>query len=46
MVMTETGAAKAVSKAIPSLEGKLSGSAIRVPVINVSIRGIKSKSEV
>lgn len=37
MVMTETGAAKAVSKAIPSLEGKLSGSAIRVPVINVSI---------
>ncbi|MEP0071283.1 MAG: glyceraldehyde-3-phosphate dehydrogenase [Marinomonas sp.] len=37
MVMTETGAAKAVSKAIPTLEGKLSGSAIRVPVINVSI---------
>ncbi|KZN15170.1 glyceraldehyde-3-phosphate dehydrogenase [Marinomonas sp. TW1] len=37
MVITETGAAKAVSKAIPSLEGKLSGSAIRVPVINVSI---------
>lgn len=37
MVMTETGAAKAVAKAIPSLEGKLSGSAIRVPVINVSI---------
>lgn len=37
MVITETGAAKAVAKAIPSLEGKLSGSAIRVPVINVSI---------
>ncbi len=37
MVMTETGAANAVAKAIPSLEGKLSGSAIRVPVINVSI---------
>ena len=37
MVITETGAAKAVSKAIPALEGKLSGSAIRVPVINVSI---------
>lgn len=37
MVITETGAAKAVSKAVPSLEGKLSGSAIRVPVINVSI---------
>jgi glyceraldehyde 3-phosphate dehydrogenase len=37
MVMTETGAAKAVAKAIPALEGKLSGSAIRVPVINVSI---------
>ncbi|TBR44867.1 glyceraldehyde-3-phosphate dehydrogenase [Marinomonas agarivorans] len=37
MVITETGAAKAVSKAIPSLTGKLSGSAIRVPVINASI---------
>ncbi|WP_191601382.1 glyceraldehyde-3-phosphate dehydrogenase [Marinomonas algicola] len=45
MVMTETGAAKAVSKAIPSLEGKLSGSAIRVPVINVSIAVLSLRFE-
>ncbi len=37
MVLTETGAAKAVSKAVPELEGKLSGNAVRVPVANVSI---------
>ncbi len=37
MVITETGAAKAVSKALPQMEGKLSGSSIRVPTPNVSI---------
>ena len=37
MVMTSTGAAKAVSKAIPELQGKLSGNAIRVPTPNVSL---------
>jgi len=37
MVLTETGAAKAVAKAIPSLEGKLTGNAIRVPTPNVSM---------
>ena len=37
LVITETGAAKAVSKAIPSLAGKLTGSAIRVPTPNVSL---------
>src|SRR5690625_2682834 len=37
MVITETGAGKAVSKALPSLEGKLSSSAIRVPVPNGSL---------
>jgi len=37
MVLTETGAAKAVSKAVPELEGKLTGNAVRVPVANVSI---------
>ncbi|MEO7349084.1 MAG: glyceraldehyde-3-phosphate dehydrogenase [Terrimesophilobacter sp.] len=37
MVITETGAAQAVSKAIPELEGKLTGNAIRVPVPNVSM---------
>ncbi|MBN3560608.1 glyceraldehyde-3-phosphate dehydrogenase [Aliamphritea spongicola] len=37
MVITETGAAKAVSKALPQLEGKLTGNAIRVPTPNVSM---------
>jgi glyceraldehyde-3-phosphate dehydrogenase, type I len=37
MVLTETGAAKAVAKAVPELAGKLSGNAVRVPVANVSM---------
>lgn len=37
MVITETGAAKAVSKVIPELAGKLTGNAIRVPTPNVSL---------
>jgi glyceraldehyde 3-phosphate dehydrogenase len=37
LVITETGAASAVGKALPALKGKLSGSAIRVPVANVSL---------
>jgi len=37
MVITETGAAKAVAKALPELAGKLTGSAIRVPTPNVSL---------
>ncbi len=37
MVITETGAAKAVSKAYPKLDGKLTGNAIRVPTPNVSL---------
>jgi len=37
MVLTETGAAKAVSKALPKMEGKLTGNAIRVPTPNVSM---------
>ncbi|MGY2437850.1 glyceraldehyde-3-phosphate dehydrogenase, partial [Escherichia coli] len=35
MVMTSTGAAKAVAKALPELKGKLTGNAIRVPTPNV-----------
>ena len=31
MVITETGAAKAVAKALPDLQGKITGSSIRVP---------------
>lgn len=37
MVLTSTGAAKAVSKAMPEMEGKLTGNAIRVPTPNVSM---------
>jgi glyceraldehyde 3-phosphate dehydrogenase len=36
MVPTSTGAAVAVTRALPQLEGKLDGMAIRVPVANVS----------
>ncbi|WP_336645932.1 glyceraldehyde-3-phosphate dehydrogenase [Microbacterium sp. USHLN186] len=37
MVITETGAAKAVARALPQLAGKLTGSAIRVPTPDVSL---------
>lgn len=37
MVLTETGAAKAVAKALPQLQGKLTGNAIRVPTPDVSM---------
>lgn len=37
MVITETGAGQAVAKALPSLEGKLTSNAIRVPVPNGSL---------
>lgn len=37
MIPTSTGAAKAISLVLPHLEGKLEGSAIRVPTPNVSV---------
>ncbi len=37
MIPTSTGAAKALSLVLPSLEGKLDGTAIRVPTPNVSL---------
>ena len=37
MVPTSTGAAKAISLVLPRLEGRLEGSAIRVPTPNVSL---------
>ncbi|GGW15668.1 glyceraldehyde-3-phosphate dehydrogenase [Streptomyces capoamus] len=37
MVITETGAASAVAKALPDLKATISGSSIRVPVPDVSI---------
>ena len=46
MVITETGAGKAVTKAIPSLEGKLTSSAIRVPTPNaLAILNITTEKE-
>lgn len=37
MVITETGADKAVAKVFPFLEGKLTGNAVRVPTPDVSL---------
>jgi len=37
LVITETGADKAVAKVLPGLAGKLTGNAVRVPTPNVSL---------
>ena len=37
IIPTETGAASAIGKVLPSLDGKLSGSAMRVPVSDGSV---------
>ena len=37
MIPTKTGAAAAIGKVIPDLDGKLDGLAVRVPTINVSL---------
>lgn len=37
MVITETGAATAATKALPALDGRLTGNSIRVPTANVSM---------
>ena len=37
MIPTSTGAAKAVGLVLPDLAGKLDGTAVRVPTINVSL---------
>lgn len=40
-----TGASKAITKIIPSLEGKIFGTSLRVPVINVSLIDLNVKLE-
>lgn len=37
MVLTETGASKAAAKVIPSLKGKLTANAVRIPTPNASL---------
>src|SRR5438045_8350641 len=48
MVITETGADKAVAKVLPALAGKLTGNAVRVPTPDVSlaILNLTSKKDV
>jgi glyceraldehyde 3-phosphate dehydrogenase len=45
MIITSTGAAKALKEVIPSLEGKLDGMAIRVPTPNVSCIDLTARVE-
>ncbi len=53
MVITETGADKAVAKVIPQLGGKLTGNAVRVPtpnvslaILNIALNQVSSREEV
>ena len=41
MIPTSTGAAKAVGRVLPALDGKLDGTAVRVPTANVSMIDFK-----
>ncbi|MBF0100687.1 MAG: type I glyceraldehyde-3-phosphate dehydrogenase [Desulfobacterales bacterium] len=45
IIPSSTGAAKAVTKVIPSLKGKLTGMAFRVPTINVSVVDLTCRLE-
>ena len=47
IIPTSTGAARAVSEVLPNLKGKIDGSALRVPTVNVSLVDFKffSKKE-
>ena len=48
MVITETGAAKAVAKALPGLKGKLTGNSVRVPtpIVSLAILNLTLEKEV
>jgi len=53
LVITETGADKAVAKVIPHLGGRLTGNAVRVPtpnvslaILNISLNKVSSREEV
>jgi len=45
IIPSSTGAAKAVTKVIPSLQGKLTGMAFRVPTANVSVVDLTCRLE-
>lgn len=45
IIPTSTGAATAVTKVIPELEGKLTGMALRVPVTDVSVVDLTVRTE-
>jgi len=53
MVITETGADRAIAKVLPHLGGKLTGNAVRVPtpnvslaILNLSLNKVSSKEEI
>jgi glyceraldehyde 3-phosphate dehydrogenase len=45
IIPSSTGAAKAVTKVIPELKGKLTGMAFRVPTLNVSVVDLTCRLE-
>jgi len=45
IIPSSTGAAKAVTKVIPDLKGKLTGMAFRVPTLNVSVVDLTCRLE-
>ena len=45
MIPTSTGAARAVGKVIPELNGKLTGMAFRVPTVDVSVVDLTCRLE-
>ncbi len=45
IIPSSTGAAKAVGKVIPQLNGKLTGMSFRVPTVNVSVVDLTCRIE-